>query len=67
LLAVGDDHGAGVGVEADLRIGVADAPDGLARDRVEVDPGIGGDLAREHHEVVLDQSFGSDARAGVLG
>ena len=32
LLAVGDDHRAGVGIEADRRIGVADALDGLARD-----------------------------------
>jgi len=40
---------------------------GPARDGVEVHPGIGGDLARQHHEVVLDQRFGGDARARVLG
>jgi hypothetical protein len=37
LLAVGDDHRAGMRVEADRRIVVADALDGLARDRVVVD------------------------------
>jgi hypothetical protein len=67
LLAVRDDHGAAVGVEADLRIGVADAPDGLARDVLEVDLRVGGDLAGEHHQVVLHQRLGGDARAGVLG
>ena len=36
LLAIGDEHGAGGGVEADVRIGVADAADGLARDLVVV-------------------------------
>ena len=67
LLAVGDDHGAAVGVEADLRIGVADALDGLARDVLEVDLRVGRDLAGEHHQVVLHQRLGGDARARVLG
>jgi hypothetical protein len=67
LLAVGHDHRAGVRVEADLRIGVPDALDGLARDGVEVHARVGGDLAGEHDEVVLDERFGGDARARVLG
>jgi hypothetical protein len=66
LLAVGDDDRAGVGVEADQRIGVADAADGLARDGVEIHARVGGDLARQDHQVVLHQGFGGDARARVL-
>jgi hypothetical protein len=66
LLAVGDDHRAAVGVEADLGIGVADAADGVARDVLEIDLGVGGDLAGEHHQVVLHQRLGGDARALVL-
>jgi hypothetical protein len=66
LLAVGDQHGAGGGVEADVGIGIADAADGLARDGVVAHARVGGDLAGEHHQVVLDQRLGRDARVLVL-
>ena len=66
LLAIGDDHGAGVRVETDSRIVVADALDGLARDFAVVDPRAGGDFAGEHHQIVLDQSLGRDSGGFVL-
>ena len=66
LLAVGHDHGAGVGVESDLRVVVADALDRLARDVVEVDPRSGGDFAGEHDEVVLDERLRRDSGTLVL-
>src|SRR6185436_17579828 len=41
LLAVGDDHRAAVRVEADLRVVIADAADGAARDVLDIDLGVG--------------------------
>jgi len=66
LLPVGDEHRAGRGVEADRRIVIADALDGVARHLVVMDARVGGDLAGEHHQVVLDQRLGGDARGLVL-
>jgi len=67
LLTVLDEHGRTVGVEADLRVGVADALDGLARDARIVHPRVGGDLACKHDEVVLHERLGRDPGAGLLG
>src|SRR6267154_795138 len=67
LLAVGHDHSAGVGIEADGRIVVADALDGLAHHFGEIDPRAGGDFAGEHHHIVLDQGLGGDSGGFVLG
>src|SRR5882757_6818658 len=67
LLAVGHDHSAGVSIEADGRIVVADALDGLAHHFREIDPRAGGDFAGEHHHIVLDQGLGGDSGGFVLG
>ncbi len=66
LLAVGDQDGAGRAVEAERRVGIADALDGVARDLVVLHARVGGDLARQHHQVVLHQRLGGDARGLVL-
>jgi hypothetical protein len=66
LFAVGDYDGAGVGVKADGRIGVADALDGAPGHFVEVDARTGGDFTGQHHQVVLDQCFRGDSGAFVL-
>src|SRR5947208_3113382 len=66
LLAVRDEDGAGGGVEADRRVGVADAADGPARHLVVVHARAAGDLAGEHDQVVLHQRLGGDARGLVL-
>jgi hypothetical protein len=64
LLVDGDEDGAGVGVEAHLRAGVADVADrACARCRV-VDHGAGGDLAGDDDEAGLDHGLAGDAAAG---
>ena len=62
LLAVGDQHRAGVGIKADRGVGVADALDRLAGDLAVVDVlRAGRDFSGEDHEVVLDEGFRCDA------
>src|SRR6266850_2205872 len=55
-LMVTCDFAAG-GIEAQGRIVIADAPDRLARDGVEIHARVGRDLACQHHQVVLHQRF----------
>jgi hypothetical protein len=66
LLAVADMHRAAVGVEAQVGVGIADGTDGFPRHPGVVDLGVGGDLARQHHQAGAHQGFGGDAGGGVL-
>ena len=67
LLADGDQHRAGVVVEADLGRVVADALDGLARDLVVVDHRRGGDFAGDDAQTGGQQRLARHARMFVLG
>ena len=66
LFADGVQHGAGVGVEAHVGVGVTNLAHGVAHDLFDVDPGRGGHFAGYHHHAGLDQGFAGDARLGVL-
>jgi hypothetical protein len=66
LAAVANHHGAAVGVEAQLRIVVADAADGVARDAAVVDVGVGRDLAGHHDEAGGDERLGGDAPGRIM-
>jgi hypothetical protein len=55
-----------VAVEADLGVVVADVVDDLARQRLDVDPGGGGDLARDDRRAGLHHRLAGHARALVL-
>jgi hypothetical protein len=66
LLSVGDENGAGRRIKADCRVVVPDALDGRSRDGVVANVCVRGDLARKHHEIILDERFGGDARGLVL-
>ena len=66
-LAVECDHdGAGVGVKADIRAGVADLPDGVADDLLIIDDRIGRDLAADDHKAGGSHGLTGDAAHGVL-
>ena len=67
LLVDGDEDGAGVGIEAHGRVGVADVADGLTDDLGIFDAGVGGDLAGNHGHTGGHESFAGDARFGILG
>src|SRR5207342_2383839 len=66
LLAEHVDDRAGVAVETDLRIVVADVVDNLARQRLDVDPRRGGDFAGDDRGAGLHHGFAGDAGALVL-
>ena len=61
------DDGAGVRREAELSVGVADAPDRLAGDVLDVDVDLGRDLAGNHDEAGVDQRLARDAPIWVVG
>ena len=67
LFADGDQHRAGIVVEADFRGIVADALDGLTRDLVVVDDRRGGDFAGDDAQTGGQQRLARDARMFVLG
>ena len=67
LLVERRQHGAGVGVEAELGAGVAHVPDGGARHFLEVDDGVGGDFAGHHDQAGRHQRFAGDAALRILG
>src|SRR5205823_6532530 len=46
---------------------VADFTDGLARDDIIVELGLGGDFAAHDHEIALGVGFAGHAAGGVLG
>ena len=56
-----------VGVEHVVVVDVADFADGLTRDRLEVELGLGRDFAADHHDVRLDEGFAGDAAVLVTG
>ncbi len=66
LLADQVQHAAGGAVEADLRGVVADVENDLARERLQVDPGAGRDLAGDDRDAGLDHGFAGHACALVL-
>jgi hypothetical protein len=47
-------------------VDVADLADGLARDALDVEPGLGGDFAADDDDVRLDVGFTGDAAELVL-
>src|SRR3989344_3614552 len=65
LAADGGQHRAAVRAEAHL-VGVTDVAHHVARHLVEIHACLGRDLAREHHQVVLDQRLARHARGLVL-
>jgi hypothetical protein len=67
LLVQGVEHGTRVGAEAQPGVDVADLPDRLARDVLDIEAGIGGDLARDHHQAGVDQRFAGHPAVGILG
>ena len=60
------DHRAGVRVEALERVVVADLLDRLAHQRLEVDVGLGRDLAGNDHQAGAGQRLAGHAAVGVL-
>ena len=59
-------HGAGLGVEAELGARVADVPDRLADDLREIDVAAGGDFAGDDGEAGRDERLAGDAADGIL-
>ena len=66
LLVDGGDDGAGVGVEAVEGIVVADGGNDAADKALEIDVGLGGDLAGYDHQAGGGEGFSGDAAVGVL-
>ena len=66
LLVDGRYHGAGVGVEAVESVVVADGGDDAANQTLEIDVGLGGDLAGNDHQSGGRQRLGGDAAVRVL-
>src|SRR5213078_1496318 len=67
LAVDGGEDGAGLGVEAEARVGVADRADRAPHDVGDVDVGGGGDLPRHHRHAGGDQGLACHAGGGVLG
>src|SRR5690606_10578504 len=67
LLADEVEHAAGRAVEADVAGVIPDVEDHLARQRLQVDPGAGGDLAGDDRHAGLDHGLAGYAGALVLG
>ena len=61
------DHRARVGREAEVGVGVADLADRLAGDLLDVDVGLGRDLAGDDDEAGVDQRLAGDAAVRVVG
>ena len=59
-------HGARVGAEAEVGVGVADPADRLADDLLDVDVGRGRDLAGDDDEAGVDEGLAGDATRGVV-
>ena len=66
LFADDVEYAAGGAIKAHFGRVVTDAEHGLAHDAFDVDPGVGGDLARDDRDAGLDQRFDGDAAALVL-
>ncbi len=67
LAVDGGDDGAGVAVEALEGVVVADLADRVADESLEVDVGLGGDLAGDDDEAGAGEGLAGDAAGGVLG
>ncbi len=61
------DDAAGIAVEPVLRVGVADLADGFANQLLDVDVGVGGDLAGDEAEASGDERFARHAAGRILG
>ena len=66
LVGNGREHTAGVAVEVFLGAVVADVEDHLAGQFVQVDEGVRGDFAQQHHEAGLGDDFAGHARHRFL-
>ncbi len=60
------DDRAGVGREAEVRVGVADPPDRLAGDLLDVDVGRRGDLAGHDHEAGVHERLAGHAAGRIV-
>ena len=60
------DHRAGVAVEAVVGVVVADPAHRLARDLLDVDVGVGRDLAGDDDQAGVDERLAGDAAVGVV-
>ena len=67
LLIDGDDHAAGVEIEAVLGVRIAHVAHGVAHDGLDIDVGVGRDFARDKDESSGYQGLAGDAAFGVLG
>ena len=67
LLVHGGDDGAGVAVKAVLSPVIADVPDHLPGDLVDVHIALGGDLAHDMDETGAGRGLAGHAALGVLG
>ena len=66
LTIKGNQHGAGVGIEAHAGIGITDFTDGGADDFRVIDDGVGGYLAGDDHHAGFRQSFTSHSTLRIL-
>ena len=60
------EHRAGVGREAEVGVGVADLADRLAGDLLDVDVGVGRDLAGDDDQAGVDERLAGHAAVGVV-
>ena len=67
LLVDRDDHAAGLAVDAERGVGVADLADRVAGEAREVDVRLGADLAGDDAQTGRDQRLARDAAVRVLG
>ncbi len=61
------EHRAGVRREAEVGVGVADVADRLARDLLDVDVGLGRDLAGDDDQAGVDERLARDAAVRFVG
>ncbi len=67
LTIKGNQHGAGVGIEAHAGIGITDFTDGGADDFRVIDDGVGGYLAGDDRHAGGNHGFAGHAGAWILG
>ncbi len=67
LFIDGDDDDGSFVIHADVDGVVADFLDGLSGNLLEVDFGLGADLAEDHADAVFDGALAGDFGFGVLG
>jgi hypothetical protein len=59
-------NAAGIGVENTIAVYVPDAAHGIAYLFSEIEPGVAGDLARQHYQIAFGQRFAGYSTQWVL-